>query len=153
MKLFILYLSLRLRVRGRIVVMNRFFLFAAVLLGIALYAAGEDKGRCPSAAGIPKARAGRIPPPKEIAATADATYAGTVFLQLVISDKGYVCSVQLIRGFDKAADAKAIQDARKWHFDPSRKNGHAVIVEMMIEVAFMRKANGELVAAPSKSAQ
>jgi TonB family protein len=72
----------------------------------------------------------------------------------VISDKGYVCSVQLIRGFNKAADAKAMHAVRTWRFDPSRKNGHPVAVEIIVEVAFRRNANGELILEPpNKSAK
>jgi TonB family protein len=133
--------------------MKRCFVLPIILLCVALCAAGEDKGHCPSPADIPKAaRAERIPP-KQTAPTAYATVAGIVYLQIVISDKGYVCSVQLVRGFDKTADAKAIQGARKWRFDPARKNGHPVIVEMIVEVAFRRNANGELVLAASNPAK
>jgi len=132
--------------------MKRCLLLPIISLGIVLYAVSEDKGRCPSAADIPKAgRAERIQP-KQLASAADATVAGIVYLQIVVSDKGYVCSVQLIRGFDKTADAKAMQAARTLRFTPShlKKSGQPVAVEMRVEVAFQRNANGELVlAAPS----
>jgi len=126
------------------------------LLCAALCAIAEDKGRCPPPADIPKAaRAKSAPTPEQPPPTSDPKYAGTVSLFLVISDKGYVCSVQLIRGFEKTADAKAMQAARTWRFTPShlKKNGQAVAVEMMVDVAFRRTENGELVPAASQPAK
>ncbi|MGB9119747.1 MAG: TonB family protein [Candidatus Angelobacter sp.] len=136
--------------------MNQGSLLLIILLSMSVCATSEDKGHCPSPADIPKAgRAGRIPP-KQTAPTADATIAGIVYLQIVVSDTGYICNVQLIRGFDKTADAKAMQAARTWRFTPShlKKSGQPVAVEMRVEVAFRRNANGELVlAAPGNPAK
>jgi TonB family protein len=129
-------------------------LVSIILLCAALCAIAEDKGRCPPPGDIPKAaRAKSASTPEQTPPTSDPKYAGTVSLYLVISDKGYVCSVQLIRGFDKTADTKAMQAVRMWRFDPSRKNGHPVAVEMIVEVAFRRSENGELVQAPSNPAK
>jgi TonB family protein len=66
-------------------------------------------------------------------------------LFLTISDKGYVCSAQLVQGFDKEADQRALEATRKWRFNPSTKDGHPVMVEMRVEVGFWRNANGELI--------
>jgi hypothetical protein len=44
----------------------------------------------------------------------------------VISDKSYVCSVQLIQGFDKDGDSKAMQAVRQWHLEAARKDGRPV---------------------------
>ena len=57
--------------------------------------------------------------------------------------------MQLIRGFDKEADKRAMQGVRRWRFDPSKKDGRPVAVEMRIEVGFWRKANGELLSGAS----
>jgi TonB family protein len=132
--------------------MKRCFLLPIVLFGVALSAVAEDKGRCPSPADIPKAASAKsAPTPEQTPPASDPKYAGTVSLRLVISDKGYVCSVQLVRGFDKTADAKAIQTARNWRFTPShlKKTVQPVSVEMLVEVAFRRNANGHLVLATS----
>jgi hypothetical protein len=131
--------------------MERFFVLLLISLSISSYA-GKDKGHCPSPADLPKvARAKSAPTPEQTPPTSDPKYAGTVSLFLVISDKGYVCSVQLVRGFDKTADKKAIQIARNWRFTPSylKKTGQPVAVEMLVEVAFRRNENGELVLATS----
>jgi hypothetical protein len=55
------------------------------------------------------------PPPE-----ADAKFA-SVSLLIVISNRGYVCSAQVIRGFDKETDARAMQEVRHWRFHPSTK--------------------------------
>lgn len=135
--------------------MKPYLLVPIILPCVLLCAVAEDKGMCPSPADIPKAaRAKSAPTPEQTPQASDPRYAGTVSLFLVISDKGYVCSVHLVRGFDKTADAKAIQAVRKWRFTPSylKKTGKPVAVEMLVEVAVMRKENGELVPeSPNKS--
>jgi EAL domain-containing protein (putative c-di-GMP-specific phosphodiesterase class I) len=55
-------------------------------------------------------------------------------LMAVISDKGYVCDAQVIRGLDKETDKKASGAVRQWHFQSARKNGHAVPVVVTVEV-------------------
>lgn len=137
------------RSRDRILRMKKgfFSLVVLLLLNPALFASRDDKGHCPPPHSISKeARAIPAPTPNQPPPEADAKF-GSVSLLLVISDKGYVCSVQLIRGFDKEADTRAMQGARQWRFDPSKKDGHPVAVEMRIEVGFWRKANGELILA------
>jgi hypothetical protein len=128
-----------------------FSLLLLLLLCPTLFAGSNDKGFCPPPSPISKAdRAQPAPTPNQPPPEADAKF-GAVSLLLVISDKGYVCSVQLIRGFDKEADTRAMQGARQWRFDPSEKHGHPVAVEMRVEVGFWRKANGELIlASPDK---
>ena len=75
----------------------------------------------------------------------DAKFAGTVSLLTVVSDKGYVCRVQLIRGFDKPADTQAMRGVRQWHFDPAQKDGRPVPVVVTTEVNFWRGPGGDLV--------
>jgi TonB family protein len=67
----------------------------------------------------------------------------------VISDKGYVCDVQVLRGIDEETDKKAARAVRKWHFEPARKGGHAVPVVVTVEVHYWRK-DGELVQFPAE---
>lgn len=127
--------------------MNKRSLFLLLLLLSSTFcAARDDKGFCPAPSRISKeARADLNPTPNQIPPEAGAKFAGTVFLLLIISDKGYVCSAQVIQGFDKEADKRAVEGTRQWRFDPSKKNGHPVAVEVRIEVSFWRNANGELI--------
>jgi TonB family protein len=114
----------------------------------AIPALAGNKGDCPA---IP------APKPKEIPAKSphnskpaeDAEFAGTVWLQTVISDKGYVCSVQVLRGFDKVADEQALRSVRQWHFNPARHAGQPVTVIVLIDVNFWRKPNGDLIQVPA----
>lgn len=116
-----------------------------LVLSSPLFAQSNDKGFCPPPHSISKElRAQPAPTPNQPPPEADATFAGTVSLLIVISNKGFVCSVQLIRGLDKEADKRAVEGTRQWRFDPSKKDGRPVAVEMRVEVAFWRKANGEL---------
>jgi TonB family protein len=137
--------------------MKPYLLVPIIMFGVASSALSQDKGHCPSPADIPKAaRAKSTPTPVQTPPVSDPKYAGTVSLRLVISDKGYVCSVQLVRGFDKTAEAKAIQAARTWRFNPShlKKTGQPVAVEMMVDIAFRRNENGEVILAqPSQRAK
>src|SRR5690242_10989223 len=106
--------------------MSRLFI-AAAFLATSVFASAESKGFCPPTPAKPN-----VPPTKTSAPqnlpSLDAQYAGSVLLMAVISDKGFVCSAQVIRGLDKQIDKKAVQTVRQWHFQPARKDGHAVRV-------------------------
>ena len=130
-----------------------FFLLLLLLMSPTLLAATNDKGFCPPPRSISKElRAELNPAPNQTPPEAGAKFAGTVFVLLVISDKGHVCSAQLIQGFDKEADKRAVEAARQWRFNPSKKDGRPVAVEMRIKVGFWRKTNGELIPAlPDKT--
>lgn len=69
-------------------------------------------------------------------------------LMVVISDKGYVCDAQVIRGLDKETDKNAAGAVRQWHFQPARKDGHAVPVVVTVEVNYWRK-DGKLLEFPA----
>ncbi|HKV93565.1 MAG TPA: energy transducer TonB [Candidatus Angelobacter sp.] len=117
--------------------------FMSILMSIS--GISKDQGVCPSGPfhapkTLPAKHGPTQPPPNP-----DAKYAGTVVLGVIVSTTGYVCNVQLIRGFDKTADEQAMQTAREWHFDSARKNGAPVAVELVVPVDFWRNANGELV--------
>lgn len=129
--------------------MNERCLFLLLLLSSAFCAARDDKGFCPSPYGLSKeAQANLHPTPNQTPPETGAKFAGAVFVLLTISNKGYVCGARLVQGFDKEADKRAVEETRHWRFDPSKKDGHPVAVEMVIELSFWRNANGELILAP-----
>jgi TonB family protein len=132
---------------------KRLSLFLAFLLAMTACAASEDKGYCPPAPPKPRGVLTESVP-SQSPPVPDAKFAGTVSLLTVISDKGYVCSVQLIRGFDKAANTQAMRAIRQWHFSPARKDGRPVPVVVNTEVSFWRDATGQLVqGTPNQSAK
>jgi TonB family protein len=110
-------------------------------------AGADGKGFCPPTPAKPKVLATKTSAP-QTPPSPEAQYAGTVMLMAVISDKGYVCDAQVIRGLDKETDKKAAGAVRQWHFQPARKDGHAVPVVVTVEVNYWRK-DGELVQFPA----
>ncbi len=69
-------------------------------------------------------------------------------LMAVISDKGYVCDVQVIRKVDKETDKKAATAVRQWYFQSALKDEHPVAVVVTVEVNYWRK-DGEIVQFPA----
>jgi TonB family protein len=131
-------------------------IFEAVLLGAALTFSGcrrgskqasEDKGSCPATPAVPKPETVHpesAPHGHTAVILPNSKYSGTVYLLTAISNKGNVCDVQLIRGFDKDADAKAMQAVRQWHFYPDQKDGRPVSVVMTLGIPIWRDADGQL---------
>jgi TonB family protein len=119
------------------------------VLAIGTMCRAEDKGFCPP---TPPAN---IATPKKAAAPAssapDKKYFGTVTLLAVISDKGYVCSVHTLRGPSKEFNKKAETAVRGWHFDPARKDGHALPVVVTVDVNYWTTSTGEIVSDPPQS--
>ncbi len=106
-------------------------------------AVAEDKGSCPTVpySFAPNARAKpRTPPP-----STTQTYAGSVMVSAEISDKGYVCSAQVIRGLHKNYDKVALAQVRNSHFLPARKvSGRAVPVFITVQVDFWLNKDGQV---------
>ena len=68
--------------------------------------AREEKGSCPATPAIPKPETVHpesAPHGHTAVVLPNAKYVGTVYLSVAISDKGYVCDVQLIRSFERTA--------------------------------------------------
>ena len=65
-----------------------------------------------------------------------AKYQGVVVLNIIVGTDGRVHSPRVVRSLGMGLDEKAIEGVKTWKFDPSKKDGRAVAVEMNIEVAF-----------------
>src|SRR5579859_8194348 len=65
-----------------------------------------------------------------------AKYQGVVVLNIVVGTDGRVHNPRVVRSLGMGLDEKAIEGVKTWKFDPSKKDGRAVAVEMNIEVAF-----------------
>jgi periplasmic protein TonB len=65
-----------------------------------------------------------------------AKYQGVVVLNIIVGTDGRVHNPRVIRALGMGLDEKAIEGVKTWKFDPSKKDGRAVAVEMNIEVAF-----------------
>jgi TonB family protein len=116
-----------------------FPLIALLLLSTSVAVARENKGRCPFTP--PKSLLGpvKVTPPTTPPASG-GQYAGTVVLMVVISDTGYVCDAQVVRGVEKALDKTAVKNARQWHLEPVRtKEGRSVPVVARVDVNYWLK--------------
>ena len=128
--------------------MIRLTVSAMVALGICSLCSAEDKGRCPS--GLPTNM--NVPKQAAVPTSPDPgkKYLGTVALLTAISDRGYVCSTQVLRSISKEVDQKAETAVREWHFEPARRKGRAVPVAVLVEVNYWTTKTGEIVSDPPK---
>jgi TonB family protein len=116
------------------------------VLAFAVASRAENKGLCPPPPPLSAAAPEKAAP--SVSATVDKKDSGTVTLLAVISDKGYVCSVRVLRGLDKETNKKFERAARDWHFDPARKDGHTVPVVVTIDVKYRVTGDGQVVSDP-----
>jgi len=65
-----------------------------------------------------------------------AKYQGVVVLNIVVGTDGRVHNQRVVRSLGMGLDEKAMETVKIWKFDPSKKDGRPVAVEMNIEVAF-----------------
>ncbi len=61
---------------------------------------------------------------------------GTVVLAVVIGTEGTIQRVHVTRSVSSELDKKAAEEVARWTFDPARKKGLPVPMEMMVEVNF-----------------
>jgi Gram-negative bacterial TonB protein C-terminal len=64
----------------------------------------------------------------------------------VISDTGFVCDVQVLKGIDKNTDADAIAAVKNGKFKAATKDGRPVPTVVTLDVRYERK-DGKLVRA------
>jgi len=65
-----------------------------------------------------------------------AKYQGTVVLWVVVGADGRPKDVQISRSLGMGLDEKAVEAVRSWKFEPARKDGQPVAVQINIEVSF-----------------
>ncbi|MGB8063689.1 MAG: energy transducer TonB [Candidatus Sulfotelmatobacter sp.] len=65
-----------------------------------------------------------------------AKYQGTCILGLVVDTNGRPTNIRVVSSLGMGLDEKAIETIRTWRFEPGQKDGHAVAVEIAIEVNF-----------------
>lgn len=61
---------------------------------------------------------------------------GTVFLYGVIREDGGVESIHVVRGVHDLLDESAVAAFARWQFEPGRKNGVTIPLEVVVEVPF-----------------
>jgi protein TonB len=65
-----------------------------------------------------------------------AKYQGTVVLWMIVGPDGRTHEVRVQRSLGMGLDEKAIAAVRIWRFEPARKNGQPVAVQVNVEVNF-----------------
>jgi TonB family protein len=65
-----------------------------------------------------------------------AKHQGSVILWVVVGADGRPHEIKVQRSLGMGLDEKAIDAVRRWKFDPARKDGQAVAVQILVEVSF-----------------
>jgi protein TonB len=65
-----------------------------------------------------------------------AKFMGVVTVNLIVDTKGLPQNVRVIRGVGMGLDEKALEAVRQYRFKPAMENGHAVPVQVNVEVNF-----------------
>ncbi len=76
------------------------------------------------------------PEPEFSDAARKAKYQGTVVLWVVVGPDGRTHDIRIQRTLGMGLDEKAIEAIRRWRFEPGRKDGIAVAVQINVEVNF-----------------
>jgi periplasmic protein TonB len=92
----------------------------------------------PVTPGIKPPKATSAPDPKFPDLPADAEPRGTVVLLIGVSAKGRVEAVRVLRSDQAAFEKTAVTTVKKWKFKPAEKDGHAVPVQITVEMRFQR---------------
>ncbi len=86
--------------------------------------------------GVSAPRALYQPDPEYSEEARKAKYQGTVMLWVVIGPDGRVHDMKVVRPLGLGLDEKAIEAVKQWKFEPARKDGQPVAVQVNIEVNF-----------------
>jgi TonB family protein len=65
-----------------------------------------------------------------------AKYQGTCVLGLIVDANGHPTAIRVLSALGMGLDEKAIESVKNWKFEPGKKDGHDVSVEIAVEVDF-----------------
>ena len=86
--------------------------------------------------GVSAPRAIFSPDPEYSEEARKAKYQGDVILWVVIGPDGKVRDVRVSRSLGLGLDEKAVEAVKKWLFEPARKDGQPVAVQLNVDVTF-----------------
>jgi TonB family protein len=86
--------------------------------------------------GVSMPRAIYSPEPEFSEEARRSKYQGEVTLLAIIGADGLPRNLTVVRSLGMGLDEKALESVRTWRFEPARKNGQAVAVQMNIIVSF-----------------
>lgn len=61
---------------------------------------------------------------------------GTCILGLIVDAEGHPRDIRVVRGLGYGLDAKALETVKQWRFQPAKKDGQPVNVQVSVEVGF-----------------
>ncbi len=76
------------------------------------------------------------PDPEYTEAARQAKIQGTCILWLIVDAEGHPRDIRVVRGLGYGLDAKALETVQQWRFEPARKDGQPVNVQVSVEVGF-----------------
>jgi periplasmic protein TonB len=100
------------------------------------YGGGIGGGIYKVGGGVSAPRAIFAPDPEYSEEARKAKYQGTVVLFMVVGPDGRARDIRVMRSVGMGLDEKAIEAVRTWKFDPARRDGQAVAVQINVEVSF-----------------
>ncbi len=86
--------------------------------------------------GVTAPRALDTPDPEYSEEARKAKYQGTVVLWLIVGPDGKPHDIKVARALGMGLDQKAIEAVRNWKFEPAKKDGKPVAVQINVEVNF-----------------
>lgn len=66
-----------------------------------------------------------------------ARYGGTCTVWLIVGANGIPRDIRIYRAIGMGLDEKAVEALRKWKFEPARRGGHQVAVQITVEFNFI----------------
>lgn len=86
--------------------------------------------------GVSAPRALYAPDPEYSEEARKAKWQGTVVLWVIVGPDGHPRDIRIQRSLGMGLDEKAIEAVRQWKFDPAKKDGQPVAVQINVEVNF-----------------
>jgi TonB family protein len=86
--------------------------------------------------GVTAPRAIYAPDPEFSEEARKSKYQGTVVLWLIVGPDGRTRNIRVQRTLGMGLDEKAVEAIRRWLFEPARKDGVPVAVQINVEVNF-----------------
>lgn len=86
--------------------------------------------------GITAPKPVETPDPEYTEEARRAKIQGTCILWLIVDADGHPRDIRVVRGLGYGLDAKALETVKQWRFEPARKDGQPVNVQVSVEVGF-----------------
>ncbi|MBZ5664372.1 MAG: energy transducer TonB [Acidobacteriia bacterium] len=86
--------------------------------------------------GISAPRPLSTPDPQYTEEARNAKTQGTCILWLIVDTEGHPRDIRVVHGLGYGLESKAIEAVKQWRFEPAKKDGKPVNVQISVEVAF-----------------